>query len=84
MGILLKYSPYLLPWLSYIIVSVIQSFQSCSPSEDSDQPNHSFCMVSDLCLLENRTNVLGNSHPLNLQQKLWTGWMAAQADPSHR
>ena len=56
---------------------------TCSTSEDSDQPNHPFHRVSSQ--QEKRTNVLGNSRPLNSQRKLirldgFTGWSESLLD----
>ena len=53
---------------------------ACAPSEDSDQPGHPPSLIRVFAVCMKKAWVL--SYPLNAQQRLWSDWVNAQADPS--
>ena len=55
---------------------------ACAPSEDSDQPGHPPSLIRAFAVRMKKAWVL--SYPLSAQQRLWSDWEDAQADPSLR
>ena len=54
----------------------------CTPSEDSDQPEHPPSLIKVFAVRMKKAWVL--SYPLSAQQRLWSDWAYAQADLSLR
>ena len=55
---------------------------ACAPSEDSDQPGHPPSLIRVFAVRTKKALVL--NYPLSIQRRLWSDWMAAQADLSLR
>ena len=55
---------------------------ACAPSKDSDQPRHLPNLIQVFAVRMKKTWVL--SYPLSTQQRLWSDWADAMADPSLR
>ena len=58
------------------------SKKACAPSEDSDQPGHLPSLIRVFPVSMKKACVL--SCPFSAQQRLWSDWADAQADPSLR
>ena len=67
----------------YIWATTWQNQQcGCAPSEDSDQPRHPPSLIRVFAVRMKKAWVL--SYLLSTQQRLWSDWADAQADPSLR
>ena len=76
-----NYNVKILGWFPSLKFDLINKM-ACAPSKDSDQPGHPPSLIRVFAARMKKAWVLSN--PLSAQQRLWSDWADAQADPSLR